>query len=76
VLSKGINQYSDEPNIEFAMSKYFTKSAVIGAIENIFYKKGNTHIGKAINFTREISLVPKSGARDGVKKVKTLKLAL
>uniref|UniRef100_H2XPS3 VWFA domain-containing protein n=1 Tax=Ciona intestinalis TaxID=7719 RepID=H2XPS3_CIOIN len=65
----GINQYSDHPNVEFTMADYFTKTSILGAIDDIVYKKGRTSIGEAINFTRVNSFTPAAGARSFVKKV-------
>ena len=66
----GLNQYSDDPEVEFPLNQYFTQQSLFEAIDDVAYMKGNTYIGKAMNFTREFSLVESAGARPYVKKVK------
>ena len=51
------------------MSDYDTKVAVLDAVDNIYYRKGRTDLGHAINYTIENSLTKNAGARDGVGKV-------
>lgn len=49
----GILQFSTEPHHEFYLGEYLTKEEIFAQIDKMEYTGGSTHLGKALNRTKE-----------------------
>ncbi|XP_040293787.1 collagen alpha-1(XX) chain isoform X1 [Bufo bufo] len=65
----GLSQYSREPQTEWDLNTYSSKSEVLDAIKRVKYKGGNTFTGMALIHVLEENLRAASGARSLAGKV-------
>ncbi|XP_030605327.1 collagen alpha-6(VI) chain-like isoform X2 [Archocentrus centrarchus] len=67
----GLAQFSDNPQDEFYLKKYYNKEAMIRHIRNLEHNGGDTYIGKALSHIRKY-FDESGGGRRGVPKTLVL----
>ncbi|KAF1388532.1 hypothetical protein PFLUV_G00091240 [Perca fluviatilis] len=64
----GLCQFSDEPNDEFYLNKYYNKEDLNTQILNVDYKGGNSYLGRALDHVKKY-FEKSQGSRDQVPKI-------
>ncbi|XP_077971175.1 sushi, von Willebrand factor type A, EGF and pentraxin domain-containing protein 1-like isoform X2 [Styela clava] len=59
----GVAQYSDDPRIEFTLNQHPSTEELIGAVNRMGYKGGNTATGRALDFLRTVMFSTDQGSR-------------
>ncbi|XP_074173303.1 collagen alpha-1(XX) chain isoform X2 [Rhinolophus sinicus] len=65
----GLTQYSGDPQTEWDLNAFGTKEEVLGAVQNLHYKGGNTFTGLALTHVLQENLKPTAGPRPEAAKV-------
>ncbi|XP_053564937.1 collagen alpha-1(XX) chain [Bombina bombina] len=68
----GLSQYSGEPQTEWDLNTYSTKTEVLEAVRRLKYKGGNTYTGLALTHVLEENLRAASGSRNTAGKLLVL----
>uniref|UniRef100_A0A8C4NME6 Collagen type XII alpha 1 chain n=1 Tax=Eptatretus burgeri TaxID=7764 RepID=A0A8C4NME6_EPTBU len=66
----GLVQYSREPHLEFSLTKYTDRDAVLRAIAAFPYRGGSTNTGRAMTYVHSRVLTERAGARLDVPQVR------
>ncbi|XP_072323011.1 collagen alpha-1(XIV) chain isoform X2 [Scyliorhinus torazame] len=64
-----IVQFSDDPRTEFQLNTYSDKENLLGAVQRIRYKGGNTKTGRAIKHAKDAVFTVEAGLRRGIPRV-------
>uniref|UniRef100_A0A671FMT5 Collagen type XX alpha 1 chain n=1 Tax=Rhinolophus ferrumequinum TaxID=59479 RepID=A0A671FMT5_RHIFE len=65
----GLTQYSGHPQTEWDLNAFGTKEEVLGAVQHLHYKGGNTFTGLALTHVLQENLKPTAGPRPEAAKV-------
>lgn len=63
----GLVTYSDNPNLEFYLNRYTTKSSLLAAIQKVPYSSGTTRTDLAIKYVRDNMFTTSHGDRPDAK---------